>query len=76
MTQGPSITVRAGAKINPLLVVHGRRSDGYHELTTLMLGLDLCDRVTVRAVESGGLRVVSIGPHATPDISTDATPSS
>ena len=73
MTQGPSVTVQAGAKINPLLVVHGRRADGFHELTTLMLGLDLCDAVEVTAAASGGLRVESTGPHATPDIRTDAT---
>ncbi len=73
MTQDQHVTVHAGAKINPLLVVHGRRPDGFHELTTLMLGLDLMDRVTVRVAETGATRVESTGPYATPDISTDAT---
>ena len=73
MPQGPSVTVQAGAKINPLLVVHGRRTDGFHELSTLMLGLDLWDSVTVTVADAGGLSVESAGPHATQDISTDAT---
>jgi 4-diphosphocytidyl-2-C-methyl-D-erythritol kinase len=73
ITPQTSVTVLAGAKINPLLIVHGRRSDGYHELTSLMLGLDLQDRVTVRRSETGGFSVESTGPHATPDISTDET---
>ena len=73
MTQGSSVAVQAGAKVNPLLQVHGRRSDGYHELSTLMLGLDLHDRVVVTLRESGAVSVTSTGPFATPDISTDAT---
>ncbi|MFT5735540.1 MAG: 4-diphosphocytidyl-2C-methyl-D-erythritol kinase, partial [Planctomycetota bacterium] len=32
-----TVTVTAGAKVNPRLVIHGRRADGFHELTTLML---------------------------------------
>ena len=35
------------AKINLFLAVKGRRPDGYHELTTLMAGIDLYDRITL-----------------------------
>ena len=35
------------AKINLFLHVTGRRSDGYHELETLMVCLDLCDEITL-----------------------------
>ena len=35
------------AKINLFLSVTGRRPDGYHELTTLMAGIDLYDRITL-----------------------------
>ncbi len=67
------VTVRAGAKVNPLLVIHGRRGDGYHELGTLMLGLDLWDDVTVALSSQGATSVASTGPFASSDIATDAT---
>ena len=35
------------AKINLFLSITGRRPDGYHELTTLMAGIDLYDRITL-----------------------------
>ncbi len=35
------------AKINLFLAVNGRRPDGYHELITLMAGIDLYDRITL-----------------------------
>lgn len=68
-----SVTVRAGAKVNPLLVIHGRRTDGFHSLTTLMLGFDLYDEVTVAASTTGATVVESTGPFASPDIPTGAT---
>lgn len=37
----------ANAKLNVTLDVLGRRTDGYHELRSLMLPVDLCDRLTV-----------------------------
>lgn len=36
-------TVAAPAKINLSLRVHGRRDDGFHELTSLAIGIDLHD---------------------------------
>jgi 4-diphosphocytidyl-2-C-methyl-D-erythritol kinase len=44
--------VYAPAKINLCLHVLGRRDDGYHDLATLMQGIDLQDRLEV-AVSSG-----------------------
>ena len=35
------------AKLNLFLHVTGRRPDGYHELETLMVCLDLCDEITL-----------------------------
>jgi 4-diphosphocytidyl-2-C-methyl-D-erythritol kinase len=35
------------AKINLFLSVTGRRLDGYHELATLMVCIDLCDRIVL-----------------------------
>ena len=47
----PRVTVAAPAKVNPWLEVLGRRADGFHELDTHMLALDLADEVTVEARE-------------------------
>ncbi|MBU2550364.1 MAG: 4-(cytidine 5'-diphospho)-2-C-methyl-D-erythritol kinase [Proteobacteria bacterium] len=42
-----SLTVEAPAKINLHLSIVGRRADGYHLLRTLMLKLDLVDRLSL-----------------------------
>jgi 4-diphosphocytidyl-2-C-methyl-D-erythritol kinase len=41
------IRVRAPAKINLFLEVRGKRTDGYHELRSLMVGVGLCDTLTI-----------------------------
>lgn len=38
--------IRAFAKVNLTLDVLGKRPDGFHELSTVMCALDLCDTVT------------------------------
>lgn len=50
-----SVQRSANAKINACLRVLGARDDGYHEVESLVLPLDLADAVTVRP--STGLRV-------------------
>ncbi len=57
--RGATATVhcyRAPAKINLLLRVLGRRSDGYHNLQTLFQFLDRGDRVSLRVRHDGQLR--------------------
>ncbi|MGZ8566076.1 MAG: 4-(cytidine 5'-diphospho)-2-C-methyl-D-erythritol kinase [Actinomycetota bacterium] len=49
---------RAPAKLNVFLRVLGRRADGYHDIETLILPLDLCDVVTVEAAEAPTIEVV------------------
>ena len=73
----------APAKINVGLEVLGRRADGYHELATTMVALELCDRVEVRLRPLGpgdtgaidpGAAAVSLelrGPFASADVPTD-----
>lgn len=56
------IAVEAPAKVNLYLHVTGRRSDGYHELDTLMVFMDLADRLTVAPSDSLSLAVE--GPFA------------
>lgn len=41
----PCVSVRAPAKVNLFLSVRGRRSDGYHELVTVLQSVSLYDRV-------------------------------
>jgi len=45
---GDRVAVRVPAKINPFLAVRRRRTDGYHDLTTVMQTLSLYDVVTAR----------------------------
>ena len=41
------------AKVNLMLSVHGRRADGFHELTSLVVALKFGDTLTVRIIDSG-----------------------
>ncbi|MCL1981300.1 MAG: 4-(cytidine 5'-diphospho)-2-C-methyl-D-erythritol kinase [Proteobacteria bacterium] len=47
--QPARVTVRAPAKINLFLRITGRRSDGYHLLSTWMHKVDLCDTIELTA---------------------------
>src|SRR3954469_7342886 len=47
------VEVLAPAKLNLFLEVLGRRPDGYHEVETLMVAVDLFDRLTFRESPSG-----------------------
>lgn len=42
----------AAAKVNLTLEVLGRRDDGYHELSTVMQAIDLCDRLVLEDAEA------------------------
>ena len=45
------IILRAPAKLNLYLDITGRRTDGYHELETVMTSVDLCDIVTIKLAD-------------------------
>ncbi len=45
-----SVTLRAFAKINLSLRISSARSDGFHEVRTILQAIDLCDRVRCEAL--------------------------
>lgn len=53
--QSNSVTVAAPAKLNLFLKVLGRRSDGYHDLDTLMVSVGLYDTLQIVPDPSGQL---------------------
>jgi len=50
---GFGVRVRAPAKVNLAFSVFGKRPDGYHEIDTLMMALELADVLEARPVEAG-----------------------
>ena len=54
------VSTLAPAKINWTLEVLGRRSDGYHEVRTILQTVDLCDRVRVSS--AADLELALTGP--------------
>lgn len=68
-----TVRVLAPAKLNPWLEVLGRRDDGYHELDTTLLALDLCDVLEAQASDRPGVRLELEGPHASPDVPRDGS---
>ena len=57
-----SVTRRAHAKLNVFLRVLGVREDGYHDIETVILPLELHDVVTAEAADGFGVTVT--GPRA------------
>jgi 4-diphosphocytidyl-2-C-methyl-D-erythritol kinase len=51
--KGDCLIATAPAKVNLHLEVLGKRPDGYHELETLMVSLDLADEITFQDYPSG-----------------------
>ena len=77
-----AVTIRAPAKLNLSLAVLERRADGFHEIESLMVPVDLADTLSVAAGGTPGIRLAVrfAGPLATPrgrvlarDVPADAT---
>jgi 4-diphosphocytidyl-2-C-methyl-D-erythritol kinase len=68
-TEPGGIEVLAPAKLNLFLEVLGKRDDGYHEVETLMVAVDLHDRLTMADDPSGRITLecnhsgLSCGPE-------------
>ncbi|HEV2762725.1 MAG TPA: 4-(cytidine 5'-diphospho)-2-C-methyl-D-erythritol kinase, partial [Pyrinomonadaceae bacterium] len=63
------LTLPAYAKVNLLLLVRGRRPDGYHEIETVFQTVSLHDTLTFEPLEDGRLELVC---HAS-DVPADET---
>ena len=56
------VTVMAPAKLNLFLEVLGRRADGYHDVESLMVTVDLCDTLTFEDAPSGRIEFTCDDP--------------
>src|ERR1700745_2662828 len=63
---GPSVPVRAPAKITLQLAVGPPRPDGYHDLVTVFHAISLCDDVSVTPAESDSVTVRGEGANEVP----------
>lgn len=57
-----TIISQAPAKINIGLWVKNKRSDGYHEISTVMQTLSLADIITVKEISEPGIRIYCDNP--------------
>ena len=62
-----ALTVRAPAKLNLTLRVLGRREDGYHELESLIVAVDLYDELTVERRSGAAWRLLCEHPGVPAD---------
>ncbi len=58
----PAVIFTAPAKINLSLSVLGKRSDGFHEIESLMVPISLADRLTFQCDAAPGLRLTCSDP--------------
>lgn len=57
------VEVLAPAKLNLFLEVLGRRADGYHDIESLMVTVDLCDALTFEPAPSGRIELICDDPR-------------
>lgn len=63
------IVIKAPAKVNLSLKILGKRPDGFHELETLMVPLELADEIQITRIESG---VTLLCEGGSADVTSDA----
>ena len=68
MSRPGTVAAIAPAKVNLWLEVLGRRDDGYHEVETWMLAVDLCDRIEARRSDTPGIRLSIRGDERASDL--------
>ena len=57
-----TLTALAPAKINLTLQVHGKRQDGYHALTSLVIGIELFDELSFAPSDHPGIHLTCDDP--------------
>jgi 4-diphosphocytidyl-2-C-methyl-D-erythritol kinase len=60
------LLVRAPAKLNLSLLIAGKRSDGFHEIETVMAKVDWYDEILIEPRPVGGIELLCEGPHWAP----------
>lgn len=60
---GGGLLVRAPAKLNLSLLIAGKRSDGFHEIETVMAKIDLYDELFFEPAEKEGIELVCTGKY-------------
>jgi len=63
---GDTLSVLAPAKINLTLLVAGKRSDGFHEIETVMAKIDFFDELFIESGQKPGITFLSTGPYWAP----------
>jgi len=66
-TVGDGLLVLAPAKINLSLLVAGKRSDGFHEIETVMAKVNLYDEILIQPGQKAGIELVCRGPCWAPE---------
>jgi len=51
MPEPAELSLACPAKVNLSLRVHGKRPDGFHEISTVLQTIDLCDRLVIHRVD-------------------------
>lgn len=57
----PTYRIKAPAKLNVRLKVIGRRKDGYHELISIMVPIDLYDLLELNVIRRNGIKIACEG---------------
>lgn len=66
-----SITEKSPAKINLTLNVHGKLDDGYHQISTIMQKIDLCDQLTISLSKKFTIKVSGSTSKGVPEDDTN-----
>ncbi len=66
-TLSDGLLVRAPAKINLSLLIAGKRSDGFHEIETIMAKVNWYDEILIQQGQKTGIELVCTGPQWAPE---------